>query len=185
MSLRLQRAFGLRREEALKLQPRWADRGDHLHLKASWTKGGRERTVPIRTKEQRALLEQSQTAGRHGILDPPGPVLHRAAANLRTPYGERRPVENARPAPCLCPATVPGNHRLALAPCGRPRQRGFNPGATTDRPAGATGYQPRTGPRQRTDHRGLSGALRDAIDLAQIPSPARCPGLPGHGQEPF
>jgi integrase len=50
MSLRLQRAFGLRREEAIKLQPRWADRGDHLQLKASWTKGGRERTVPIRTE---------------------------------------------------------------------------------------------------------------------------------------
>ena len=46
MSLRLQQAFGLRREEALKIQPRWADRGDHLHLKASWTKGGRERTRP-------------------------------------------------------------------------------------------------------------------------------------------
>ena len=58
MSLRLQQAFGLRREEALKIQPRWADRGKHLHLKASWTKGGRERTVPIRTIEQRALLEQ-------------------------------------------------------------------------------------------------------------------------------
>ena len=47
MSLRLQQAFGLRREEAIKIQPRWADRGKHLHLKASWTKGGRERTVPI------------------------------------------------------------------------------------------------------------------------------------------
>jgi integrase len=50
MSLRLQQAFGLRREEAIKLQPRWADRGDYLQLKASWTKGGRERTVPIRTE---------------------------------------------------------------------------------------------------------------------------------------
>ncbi|MDO8862006.1 integrase domain-containing protein [Haliea sp. E1-2-M8] len=60
MSLRLQKAFGLRREEALKIRPRWADRGDHLHLKASWTKGGRERTVPIRTREQRALLEQAK-----------------------------------------------------------------------------------------------------------------------------
>ena len=26
MSLRLQQAFGLRREEAIKIQPRWADR---------------------------------------------------------------------------------------------------------------------------------------------------------------
>ena len=44
MSLLLQKAFGLRREEAFKIQPRWADRGKHLHLKASWTKSGRGRT---------------------------------------------------------------------------------------------------------------------------------------------
>ena len=31
MSLRLQAAFGLRREESLKIQPGWADRGDTLH----------------------------------------------------------------------------------------------------------------------------------------------------------
>lgn len=60
MSLRLQQAFGLRREEAIKICPRWADRGDHLQLKDSWTKGGRERTVPIRTREQRALLEEAK-----------------------------------------------------------------------------------------------------------------------------
>lgn len=56
MSLRLQAAFGLRREESIKLRPQWADRGDSLHLKASWTKGGRERDVPISTDEQRQVL---------------------------------------------------------------------------------------------------------------------------------
>lgn len=72
MSLRLQQAFGLRREEALKIQPRWADRGKYLHLKASWTKGGRERTVPIRTQEQRALLEQAKRLAGLGSLIPGG-----------------------------------------------------------------------------------------------------------------
>jgi integrase len=72
MSLRLQLAFGLRREEAIKIQPRWADRGDHLQLKASWTKGGRERTVPIRTREQRALLEQAKQLAGLGSLIPGG-----------------------------------------------------------------------------------------------------------------
>ncbi len=70
MSLRLQQAFGLRREEALKIQPRWADRGKHLQLKASWTKGGRERTVPIRTTEQRAVLEQAKQLAGLGALIP-------------------------------------------------------------------------------------------------------------------
>ncbi len=72
MSLRLQQAFGLRREEAIKIQPRWADRGKYLHLKASWTKGGRERTVPIRTQEQRTLLEDAKRLAGLGSLIPGG-----------------------------------------------------------------------------------------------------------------
>ena len=50
MSLELQRAFGLRREEAMKFQPSYADKGDRLQLKASWTKGGKPRTIPVRTE---------------------------------------------------------------------------------------------------------------------------------------
>jgi len=58
MSLELQRAFGLRREEAIKFSPRYADKGDHLTLKASWTKGGKARTIPVRTPHgQRRTLE--------------------------------------------------------------------------------------------------------------------------------
>jgi hypothetical protein len=36
MSLRLQSAFGLRREEAMKFTPSLADKGDYITLKASW-----------------------------------------------------------------------------------------------------------------------------------------------------
>ena len=60
MSLKLQQAFGLRREEAIKFRPGFADRGDHIHLKASWTKGGKMRTIPVRTQEQRELLDRAQ-----------------------------------------------------------------------------------------------------------------------------
>jgi len=35
ISLRLQAAFGLRCEESIKLQPRYADRGDHIAIKGS------------------------------------------------------------------------------------------------------------------------------------------------------
>ncbi|GFE86887.1 phage integrase N-terminal domain-containing protein [Steroidobacter agaridevorans] len=56
-SLELQRVFGLRREESIKFQPRYADQGDHLRIKGSWTKGGRERVIPIITPEQRAALD--------------------------------------------------------------------------------------------------------------------------------
>ena len=58
LSLELQAAFGLRREESLKFQPHFADRGDCIVLKSSWTKGGKERTVPIRNAVQRELLDR-------------------------------------------------------------------------------------------------------------------------------
>ena len=63
VSLRLQREFGLRREEAIKIIPAWADRGDKLVLKASWCKGGREREILIRTEAQRAVLDEAKALG--------------------------------------------------------------------------------------------------------------------------
>lgn len=69
MSLRLQQAFGLRREEAIKFSPSYADRGDNLILKASWTKGGRAREIPIRNENQRKLLDEvRQFAGRGSLI---------------------------------------------------------------------------------------------------------------------
>ena len=70
MSLELQQAFGLRREEAIKFQPAFADRGDHLVLKASWTKGGRERVIPIRTEVQRDVLNRARRLAGLGSLIP-------------------------------------------------------------------------------------------------------------------
>ncbi|WP_026790002.1 phage integrase N-terminal domain-containing protein [Pleomorphomonas oryzae] len=56
-SILLQTAFGLRREEAMKFQPQVAIRSDHIALHSSWTKGGRARTIPIATLEQRQVLQ--------------------------------------------------------------------------------------------------------------------------------
>lgn len=70
MSLELQQAFGLRREEAMKFQPSFADRGDHLVLKASWTKGGRERVIPVRTEAQRDVLNRARRLAGFGSLIP-------------------------------------------------------------------------------------------------------------------
>lgn len=70
MSLQLQAAFGLRREEAIKFQPIYADRADHIALKGSWTKGGRERTVPITTTQQRDALQAAHRLAGAGSLIP-------------------------------------------------------------------------------------------------------------------
>ena len=60
MSLRLQEAFGLRREESIKIRPGWADQGNALRLKDSWTKGGRYREVPVGSDAQRAVLDEAK-----------------------------------------------------------------------------------------------------------------------------
>jgi len=70
MSLRLQEAFGLRREESIKVQPGWADRGDVLVLKSTWTKGGKEREIPIIKETQRELLNQAKVLADKGSLIP-------------------------------------------------------------------------------------------------------------------
>ena len=70
LSVEMQRQFGLRREEAMKIQVAWADRGTNLMLKGSWTKGGRERSIPVRTEAQRNLLERVKQLTDGGSLIP-------------------------------------------------------------------------------------------------------------------
>ena len=70
MSLELQQAFGLRREESIKFMPSYADQGDHLTLKRTWTKGGKARTIPIRTEHQRQVLDRAHRLAGKGALIP-------------------------------------------------------------------------------------------------------------------
>jgi len=70
LSLKLQKEFGLRREECIKFKPSFAIRGDKLSLKPSSTKGGRPRDIPILTTSQRALLVEVQALAGNGSLIP-------------------------------------------------------------------------------------------------------------------
>ena len=103
--LRLQEAFGLRREEAIKFQPAYADQGDHLRLKPSWCKGGRAREIPIRTVEQRELLRECHQLVGTGSLIPPERTYiqqrriyerHAARAGLSKLHGLRHAYAQAR-----------------------------------------------------------------------------------------
>lgn len=69
-SLELQKAFGLRREECLKFQPQYADLGDHIRLKDSWTKGGKAREVPIRNDYQREILKKAHALAKNASMIP-------------------------------------------------------------------------------------------------------------------
>jgi len=66
----LQKEYGLRREEAIKIIPSLADQGDTLNLKSTWCKGGRARQVPIRTDAQRAALNIAKDVAGKGSLIP-------------------------------------------------------------------------------------------------------------------
>lgn len=70
LSVRLQAAFGLRREEAIKFRPSYALQENCIRLKASWTKGGRARTVPITNEAQRQLLAEVKNLAKGGSLIP-------------------------------------------------------------------------------------------------------------------
>ncbi len=70
LSLKLQAAFGLRREESIKIRPDWADRGNLLALRDTWTKGGRERDIPIRNEQQRTVLDEAKQFAGKGSLIP-------------------------------------------------------------------------------------------------------------------
>lgn len=73
VSMELQQAFGLRREEALKFQPAYATRSspNAIELKASWCKGGRARSIPITTDLQRDVLARaSALAGKASMIPP-------------------------------------------------------------------------------------------------------------------
>lgn len=89
MTLQLQLAFGLRREEAIKIKPWQADRGDRLVLQGSWTKGGRPRDVPLTTLAQRDILDRAKAfVGSKGAsLIPPDHTyaqqLHRYEGQIR------------------------------------------------------------------------------------------------------
>ncbi|HEX8011919.1 MAG TPA: phage integrase N-terminal domain-containing protein [Casimicrobiaceae bacterium] len=77
ISLRLQASFGLRRAESIKIVPKWADRGSTLVLKDSWTKGGREREIPIRTLEQRQLVDEAKALAKGKSLVAAGYTTYR------------------------------------------------------------------------------------------------------------
>lgn len=69
-SILLQAAFGLRREECLKFNPSWADRGHSIVLKGSWCKGGQQRTVPVLNQKQREVLDKARLVAGFGSMIP-------------------------------------------------------------------------------------------------------------------
>ena len=70
LAIRLQREFGLRREESLKFMTSYEIKAEKIELKSSWTKGGRAREIPITTDKQRELLKEvEKIAGKGSLIE--------------------------------------------------------------------------------------------------------------------
>lgn len=75
-SVELQKAFGLRREEATKFQPNFALGGYDPHnapvlrIKPQWSKGGRYREIPITNEAQRKALANALVLSSEDSLIP-------------------------------------------------------------------------------------------------------------------
>jgi hypothetical protein len=122
MSLRLQALFGLRREESLKIRPGQADRGDVLHLQASWCKGGRARDIPIRTKEQQQLLDAAKALANGGSLIP-----RRMYGTTRTCGSSARNASGRISTRCMGTGTVMRNSVTGNRPSGNVRPAAGRP----------------------------------------------------------
>ena len=107
LSLELEEKFGLRREEATKIRPHEADQGNKLVLRGTWCKGKRAREIPIRTPEQRELLERAkvlaQTTPEGSLIPEKTYVKHIKVyerqtykAGIRSPHGLRHAYAQAR-----------------------------------------------------------------------------------------
>lgn len=75
-SLWIAREFGLRKEEAIKFIPNYADQGDYIQLKASWCKGGKARKIPIQNQAQREALDYAKKIAGSGSLIPADKHFH-------------------------------------------------------------------------------------------------------------
>ena len=70
LSIELQQEFGLRQEESFKFIPSYADNGSYIELKGSWTKGGRQRSIPVVSYDQRDLIDRIHAVAGQGSLIP-------------------------------------------------------------------------------------------------------------------
>jgi hypothetical protein len=143
----------------LKGQPASANRGDRLVRKASWTKGKKACEIPIRTAEQRTVLDRAHRLAGKGSLIPADRTYiqqlklyerQTARAGLPRLHGLRHAYAQQR------------YQELTgwRARRGRSHPDSADADATGAGSGGAAGDQSGAGPRARPGHHGLSRPLR-------------------------
>ena len=155
MSLELQSAFGLRREEAIKFVPSYADKGDHLLLKASWTKGGKARTIPVRTAGAARRPGPSPSPRRERVPHPERSQLPPAATRLRAPHRQRRALQPPWAATPIRADPLRGADRVEGPGRGRTTDEDAQHRSASFGSTGAADHQPGARSRAPVDSGGL------------------------------
>ena len=162
MALRMELAFGLRREEAIKFSPSYADRGSTIVLKASTTKGGRPRSVPVLDEVQRRLLDEVRELVGGGALIPAHRNYREQLRVYETQTREAGPEEHARAAVRVRAAALRGPRGVAVPAGGRAAAGEPDGRARADRPAGADDRRPGARPQPPRGVRDVSRKVSTA-----------------------
>ena len=131
VALRLEEAFGLRGEEAIKFTPARDDRGDRIRLKGSTTKGGRPREVRAVKDSKRKLLDEARLLAGGGAPIPRSATTGSISRCTRAGRGRRActactrlAVRRIRRRGATVPEFRPSRHRCPLGPGCHPRPPG-------------------------------------------------------------
>ena len=179
MALRLEEAFGLRREEAIKFSPSYADRGSKIVLKASTTKGGRPREIPVLTDSQRRLLDEARDFAGGGAMIPGHRNYKQQLDVYERQTKDGRTGADARPAPRVGRQTLRGDHRVEAARGGRAADAQPEGREEADRQGGAADDLTRDGTRQARYCESLHRQLRGFGSAADAATGAAAPGPRG------
>ena len=174
MSLRLQAAFGLRREASIKIVPAWADRGDVLVLKDSWNKGGRAGDTDsyrdpgaAATPRRGQVAREGQELGRSRLCH-----LSRVLAALPPRMRACRHSRLPRASPFVRSGALQATNRLGVPSARWSNGEAAHGAAEGRRSPSSRDDQWRAGARSRTDYRGLFGSIAFVARVHEHPRSA-------------
>ena len=163
LALEMELAFGLRREEAIKFSPSYADRGSKIVLKASTTKGGRPREIPVLKDEQRRLLDEVRALVGGGALIPAHRNYREQLKVYETQTRNAGLQEHARSALHVRAMPLRGSNGMEAAAGGRSAAEQPDGREGADRQGGAVHRRPGT----RSQPAGNPGAPCRGVEPAR------------------
>ena len=179
MSLRLQAAFGLRREESIKIVLAWADRGDGSCSRPPGARGVGSAGFPSGPWNSGSSLDEAKALAKGKSLVAPGYATYRDyLRHFRYRMRAGRHPWRPRSSAFLCAGALPGTDRLDVPGARRPEVQAAHQETEAARSRSSSADQPRDGPRPRGDYGRLSRTLNVYVKMTRFAPTdrARCSG---------